>query len=180
MKQKTIEEKRAAVLAYCERETQSKFDWGNIWLRDGKPMFRLRIEGVASVGGYVEDFPDSTVVILYTLLGIETADAVKDLEARNAALVAALEEIAAEKSALDADDRQISIDTLSLHWSAVHRIASEARTKAEKEECAEIIRQAWDGIPVGFDVPAPDKKPKVRHNDDPQFPRYNPFEGEEE
>lgn len=176
---KTIEEKRAAVLAYCEQVCPKI---GDVWQDDlmgisiehceyteGKSVFEFNVLGKSIIfrrdRNVFTDQINQFHYLAYRLLSLETSDAVdelndmmqrrdavyKELEgnhakslkhgcreldlerARNAALVAALEEIAAEKSAIDADDRQISIDTLSVHWSAVHRIASEAIEANKKE-----------------------------------------------
>ena len=78
---KTIEEKRSAVLArcleVCKDGAQPEFYWGSLWMRDGKPMYRLKIRSVMSMSGYVENEPDSTIHLLYSVMGLEARDAVE-------------------------------------------------------------------------------------------------------
>ena len=95
--EKTIEEKRSAVLArcleVCKDGAQPEFYWGSLWMRDGKPMYRLKIRSVMSMSGYVENEPDSTIHLLYSVMGLEARDAVEAEKARNTVLEEALEAI---------------------------------------------------------------------------------------
>jgi len=111
METKTIEEIKAAVNAHieriCEGGKQPKFYWGGVWMRGGVAIYSLVIPSMLSAGGYVRDLPDGTVRILYSLLGLEAAEAVErqkdqlvyfcglynDECARSAKLVEALEKI---------------------------------------------------------------------------------------
>jgi len=90
MNTKTIEELeriKAAVLAECERlckdGAQPKFYWGGVCMRDGLPMYRLHIPSMLSVGGYIQDIPETILRILYALMGLEARYAVEAERAKN-------------------------------------------------------------------------------------------------
>jgi hypothetical protein len=80
---KTHEEMMTAVIAeiakLCRGGKQPKFYWGNVWMRDGAAMYSLVIPSQVSVSGYLHNQPDATIRILYSLLGLETRDAVEAL-----------------------------------------------------------------------------------------------------
>jgi hypothetical protein len=73
--EKTIEEVRSYVLAHCEEVCkngeQPKFYWGSVYMRDGKPRYNLTIPSRCSIGGYIHQLPDTTIQILYALLGLD-------------------------------------------------------------------------------------------------------------
>jgi hypothetical protein len=101
---KTHEEIAAAVLAECERVckdgAQPKFYWGGVWMRDGMPMYSIKIQSALNMSGYVKDLPETTVRILHCLLGLEARDAVEWEQAKARPLL----EVVARVLTLDDED----------------------------------------------------------------------------